>query len=140
MAADLQIHAFVDGELSTGDFKDFFSCTLGSKWFGGFGQRQDHDAFMRGYSKFSALPSVHVGEVSWLKASITEDKSFVPDPVRAVTEIIDDSYPVIDEDLIGRIEAALTRKNESQYGVSSAEPVVKFLRQHMGKRAICISW
>jgi hypothetical protein len=92
-------------------------------------------------NKVLELPHINVGEVSWLKAAVTGDSGeFVPDPISQVSDLVNEEHPVITDDLIDGVEAALYRKNNTSYDVSKPGPIVEFLRQHKGKRAFTVSW
>lgn len=143
MGADLHIHAYSNGEVTEDDFKDFFSNMLGSKYFNPMrsASRGGSDVWMAAYTKLSSVPSVRVGEVSWLKAAVTGDSdSFIPAAIEGVQDAIGEDRPVIDDALIGKIEAAMNRKNDTQYQTIGKNEVVEFLRQNIGKRAFCVSW
>lgn len=142
MAADMNIHV-LEGDCTESDLVDFFSSTFGSKHFGrrGIGCGPAWDA---AYKKIAKTPSVHVGEVSWLKAAVTGDsEEFVPNVVQAVSKVIGEDLPVVDETLIDRIGSAWgTKPNAAakDYDVADRDTVVAFLREHMGKRVFTVSW
>lgn len=138
MAADLHIHAFKPGTLTTKHFKAFFGRCLGSKWWNMF---SDNGFNTPEYNEVSDTPNVWVGEVSWLKSSACEDhETFIPDAVGAVSEIIGEELPVINEELIAKIETALGLKNQTSYDVSEPNEIIAFLREHIGWQAFQISW
>ena len=150
MAADLHIHVFAEGELTEENFRAFFSNTLGSRWFNPIScAEMDRVEHLR--KSVGDTPSVWVGEVSWLKAALFEDdESYIPEGVGAVNEIIGEDLPVVDDELIEEIRAALCLSNGTArpdgvhggvgYGVSEPGDVCAFLEQHKGERAFTISW
>lgn len=141
MAADLHIHVFAEGELTEDDFRGFFSNSLGSKWFEFGGNRHYEDNWQDYFKKFSETASVWIGEVSWLKAALLEDKeTFIPDPVSKISSIIGEDWPIVNDKLIARIRKALGLENQTLYSVSTAKEVIEFLELHKGKRAFTISW
>jgi len=130
MAADMSIHVLTDKVN-----EETVRILRGPLW--SETRVQWHEA----YESISMTPQVYVGEVSWLKAAVFEDQdTFIPDPVGAVSDIIDRDFPTIDEALIQRIEAAMGLKNTTGYTIGSGNKVVEFLRQHIGKKAFTISW
>lgn len=136
MAADLWIHIFKD--ITEEDIRVFFSNAVGSKYFNTV-QPSDEER-REALNKLARTPGVWVGEVSWLKASLTGDNRYVPEAVERIFEIIGEDLPVIDDELIARIEQALRLPNNSIYSVSEPEPVIEFLRQHKGERCFTITW
>jgi hypothetical protein len=141
MAADLHIHVFPEGGLTEEDFANFFSHSLGSKWFN-LGSRDYFDKEVEASrNKVMETENLWVGEVSWLKAALFGDEdTFVPGPVAQVNGIIGEDLPIIDDALIGRIREALRVANTTSYEVSREDEVVAFLELHKGKRAFTISW
>lgn len=140
MAADLHIHVMPDDESVTDkDISDFFSNTLGSKYFNPWGQSNWLDAC----KKIGDTPSVWIGEVSWLKQAFLSETEgeFVPDVVNSVHEIIGEDLPVCDDALIERLSHAFDRAVEhSFYSTASRDKVVHFLEEHRGKRLFTVSW
>ena len=150
MAADLHIHVFEEGELTEENFRAYFSNTLGSKWFNPLSCGMAN-AVERLRWPVGDTPSVWVGEVSWLKAALLGDEeSYIPEGVEAVNSIIGESLPIVDDELIEKIRAALCLPNRTArpggvwkgagYNVSGPGGVCAFLEQHRGKRAFTISW
>ena len=139
MAADLHIHVFSEGELTEEDFRAFFGSHLGSKWFDlGKSIGPDWDG---AYRKIGDLPNVWVGEVSWLKAAVLDDKeTFVPDPITKVSELITEDYPIVDDELIEKVAEAMQVDNSTSYSVSDDNEVIKFLKENKGKRALTVRW
>ncbi|MBA7694851.1 hypothetical protein ES703_103466 [subsurface metagenome] len=142
MSADLSIH-ILDKGATEQDYKDLSRNTLGSKYFGGFGciplpeGRQDEV-----YDHFSKSSQIWVGEVSWLKAGLTGDKkTYVPDIVHEIHGIIGEDFPVINEDLIEKVEAAYDKcVNKTSYEVEKKKKITDFLKEHKGEKACTISW
>lgn len=136
MAADLHIHVMTP-EMTEAHLADFFSNTMGSRWFAPKSVPRSEET----WEIVSKSPNIHVGEVSWLKAALLgENDRYVPDPIQAVSDIITDDLPVIDDELIERVRAALSLENKTGYGVSPPDRVVAFLQEHKGKRAFTVSW
>lgn len=142
MAADLSIHALT-APCTESDLAEFFRNTLGSRWFGGFTASRPTD-----YGEGSAwvrvadTPQVWIGEVSWLKAALTDDsETFVPNLVASVHEIIGENLPLIDDSLIERLKAAHdAASNETSYSTAEWEPIGKWLEANKGVPAFTVSW
>ena len=143
MSADLSIHV-LDIGLSEQDYKDISASTLGSKYCPGlFSSRKiPKERMDEVYDHFSKSPQIWVGEVSWLKAGLTGDKkTYVPDIVKEIHGIIGEDFPIVNEDLIGKIEAAYDKcVNKTSYSVEKKEKVIDFLKEHKGKKVCTISW
>ena len=136
MAADLHIHIF-EG-ITEKDLAGFFANTWGSKYFN-LGRGSSWDDPSR--RKVGNTPQIWVGEVSWLKAALFEDsESFIPDPVGAISELVGEDLPVIDDSFIVKIKEAMAIPNETGYSLANAEEIVVFLEEHKGKRVFTISW
>ena len=95
--------------------------------------------------------NIWVGEVSWLKAALFEDReSFVPDVVNAVSDIVGRDLPVIDESMIAHIRAAFDLPNKTAkpdgvwggrgYALATVDDVVEFLEARIGCWVFTISW
>lgn len=142
MSADLTLHVMTP-ELTEDDVHVLLGGSLGSKWFTwavmSWNQRTGrYDAVLR---KASETPQVHVGEVSWLKAALTEDPdTYVPDVVQAVSDIVGEDLPVIDDALISRVAGAFDVPNRTEYSVSDGRAVVAWLHEHRGERVFTLSW
>lgn len=143
MSADLSIH-ILDNGLNEQDYKDISSHTLGSKYCLGlfFIRKIPKERMDEVYDHFSKSPQIWVGEVSWLKAAVTGDsKTYVPDIVKEIHDIIGEDFPVINADLIEKIESAYDKcMNKTSYSVEKKEKVIDFLREHKGKKACTVSW
>jgi hypothetical protein len=145
MAADLHIHLLAEKDSSVGMTEDdlpiFFSNTLGSKWFAGFGMSYPFSAKEPLYDKLAQDDNIWIGGVSWLKAALFEDnETFVPDAVGTISEIIGEELPVIDDELIGKVREALTLKNSTSYSLGNSQSILDWLTRHKGRRAYTISW
>lgn len=90
-----------------------------------------------------ACPSVHVGDVSWLKASLFDEvDKYVPAPVYRVSELLPSSQEITPE-LVEQIDAAFDLENKSIYKIDFGEKrkrVNTFLRRYMGRQAFVASW
>lgn len=140
MSADLYIHSAKG--LNEEDFRCFFSGLMGSKWFAnGDGPCPWQEEACIHWKMVMNSPSVWIGEVSWLKQLFVGD-GYVPNQVAAVTTIIGEDLPVLDDLLHDRILEALQRPNESapQYRVTEVPPVDQWLTEHMGERIFTVSW
>lgn len=143
MAADLHLHVFKEGELTEADFQSFFSRTIGSKWFGGWGKQDDYDSPQSKASReaISNTPNLWIGEVSWLKAGLFDDPDqFIPDVVQSVSDTIGEELPIVDDQLIEKLRKDFTAGNRTDYEVSRFSEAEQFLRSHMGCRAFTVSW
>ena len=85
-------------------------------------------------------PGIWVGEVSWLKAALLEDyQKYVPSVVEKIYDIVGDHFPIINEKLITTIDECFDCENSTQYKVNDREPVIGFLRAHIGEMLFCAS-
>jgi len=144
MSADLHIHVVpIDMAEKEAQYALEVLCSnvLGSKHFG-----KHPDISWEQERKITHSltdgSDVWVGEVSWLKAAIFEDsKKYVPDLIEKVSELIFcDEFILITDELIAKVEEALSVENSTSYRVSSEEKVVSFLKKHKGERSFTISW
>jgi hypothetical protein len=151
MAADLAIHIRTK-DIDDDVFEVFFSNTLGSKYCKGLfftlslqESRQAEEKIKKKYGKetyeiMENLPHVYIGEVSWLKAGLTEDyETYIPDTIDKINEIFED-HPIITDEVIEQVKAAYELKNKTSYDVSSSKNVIKFLEEYKGCEAFTISW
>ena len=145
MAADLHIHIF-EG-ITKEDLKDFFSCTMGSKYFNpdclakSGNARIIHKKKLKIASEVMNTPMIWVGEVSWLKSQLTQDEdTYVPQTVAEIYKIIGEKLPEIDDELIDKIKEALGKPNTTGYKISSKKPIIMFLEKYRGKRVFMINW
>lgn len=136
MAADLHVHIFRN--LTEEDLSNFFSSTLGSKWFDPYKLDQHFEDL---YDKVSDVPNIWIGEVSWLKAGLTDDPDkFVPGPVMKISDLIGEDLPVLNDELINNIIEALQSENTTLYELASPERVRPFLETYKGERVFTVSW
>jgi hypothetical protein len=138
MAADLYIHV-VTPDVTEYLLSHFNSNLIGSKWFKEefvYEPEKDEDA----YKKIAATPMVHVGEVSWLKAALFNDKSFIPQPVQEIADIIGEELPIIDDALINKVRNALRAPNDTSYEINDNDEIISFLIEHKGKKCFTVSW
>ena len=136
MSADLTIHVF-EG-IAEHDLETFFSATLGSKYHHG-GVKQG--IWEESYRKISRTPSVWVGQVSWLKCALSNDPdTYVPGPVEAISELVGEDLPAIDDLFISRAAEAMALANSTSYSVAKPGDVVEFLQTHKEKRVFTVSW
>lgn len=141
MAADLHIHAMQG--VTEDDLACFFSTTLGSRWCRfPFGGRCGNSTNCSHWRAVIDSPDVWIGEVSWLKAGLTGDDSFVPEPVQAVHDLIGENLPVLDDDLKEKILRALGAQNRRapHYDTTKDEGIVGWLDAHIGERLFTVSW
>jgi hypothetical protein len=139
MSADLHIHIETPN-LTEEDFEGFFSCTFGTVYFNPFGR-----GTLDGYELFSNTPQIHVGEVSWLKAAVTDDpESYIPPFVQKVAELFEmpakGKRVIITPEIIAKVEEYKSLPNATSYKLSSVDDVIEFLKAHVGKPAFTISW
>lgn len=146
MSADLHIHAMTE-DMTEQDLRVFFSHTLGSRWGvrlgpqGLIGTRYTREEEDAAHKKVMDTDNIWIGEVSWLKAMVTEDQSeYIPSVVSAVSDIIGESMPVLDEALFQKLVGAFEAPNKTGYTVSNGEDPVSWLRSHMGARLFTVSW
>ena len=99
-------------------------------------------------------PDIWVGQVSWLKAAIFDDKeSFIPDAVAQISDIIGrdwEALNVIDDKLIEEVRKAFALPNKtakdggvfggSGYELAHVDSIVEFLEQYQGKQVFTVSW
>lgn len=135
MAADLHIH--IKDETITEDvLKGFFASSMGSKYFD-----INNRGFDKGYDIVSRTVQIWIGEVSWLKAALTEDpETFVPPTVQQVSDLIGEDLPVLNDELIGKILKAFDAPNSTGYSLAKKEDVEKFLLENKGKQVFTVSW
>jgi len=135
MSADLFIHLF-EG-ITERDIAIMEKNTFGSKYFnpGKLGDEWD-----RAIEKIGKTEQIKVGEVSWLKALITDSSEFIPDPVAEIVKIIGEDLPTVDENLICKIKSALILKNKTNYSVANAKDIIDWLMARKGKRVFVVTW
>jgi hypothetical protein len=135
MSAHLHIHVLRD--VTEADLAVFFSNSIGSKWFDPKPTgKMDFDLV----EKIEQSPNIEVGPVSWLKAGLLEDDSFIPEPIGLLVDIIGEELPVIDQTLLDQVEEALKTTNTSVYNLENLDNVLEFLKKHRGERIFTVSW
>lgn len=136
MAADLHIHVY-EG-IDESDMAQFFSNSMGSKWF----NPVTNSTSQPGWERVAHTPGIWIGEVSWLKAMLFEDnEKFVPNPVAEISELIGEDLPELTEELAQKIRFALQRANQTSYSIRSVDDKLEaFFAEHMGKKLFTISW
>lgn len=138
MSAELYIHV-LEG-VTYRDLEVFQCSTLGTKFFN---LSLYDEQVRRGdelYDKMSKTPQIFVGEVSWLKAMVTEnEEEYVPNSVARIGELLQD-VPVLTLDLLDEIREALQFENTTSYSTASTGSIIEFLQEHLGKRVFTISW
>lgn len=142
MGADLYIHAMRD--VTESDLRCFFSHSLDSRWenLTWTCPWENKDTLMCHHWKaVMDSPSVWIGGVSWLKAIMLNDPSFVPEPVQAVYDLIGERLPVLDRELGRKIlEAVELPTYRSRYRVTEPSQVFGWLEEHLGERLFTVSW
>lgn len=137
MSADLHIHV-LDKGVTENDVRAFQSNVIGSKHFRGVWPAPDYDKL---FEKISETSNVWIGEVSWLKAGVTDDPgTFIPPTVMQIHEVMDGEFPVVDDTFIEKICATFQAENPTSYSLNTVDKVRAFLTQHKGKQAFSISW
>ena len=140
MSADLHIHAM--GKLNADDLECFFSGNIDSKYFaiGDPACRIAPDCLH--WRRVEESENTWIGEVSWLKASLLGDMSYVPEPVEAVNGLIGEDLPVLDEELKHKILQAVATPNEraGYYRTAACQEVAGWLDGHMGEKLFTVSW
>ncbi len=152
MAADLYLHIYEGIEEK--DLAIFFSNSIGSKYFNldnrknaennrreGSGEGNWKESWEESYEKIAKTPNIWIGEVSWLKAMLFEDRDiFIPSTVDMINDIIGEVLPIINEELITKILNAFDLENKTCYELAKKEDVEKFLVENKGKRLFTVSW
>lgn len=143
MAADLHIHVLTE-ECTEEHVKADMSNVMGSKYENpdlDFKEKFEKAHKCRLVEVISNTPNIWVGEVSWLKAAFFNDsKTFIPDPIGNVYDVIGEDFPIIDDALIEKIKTAMKVPNQTDYTISSIKKVIGFLKAHKDKKAFTISW
>jgi len=133
MSADLHIHV-VYGPCTEEHAKSLLSNVIGSKYDG-------YPTIQGSYKIVGNSPNIWVGEVSWLKASIFEDSdSFISNTVGEINDIIGEDFPVIDEEMINKIDEAFDLPNKTNYKLADRRIVIKFLKGWIGHKVFTVSW
>ena len=89
----------------------------------------------------TASDSFEVGEVSWLKAALFDDDSFIPDPIERLAELVED-HPVLTPKLKDDIIKASQMENKTRYNmlIESEQSFTEWLDANMGHVIFQISW
>jgi hypothetical protein len=88
-------------------------------------------------------PNVWIGEVSWLKAALFDGgtEEYVPTTVQAISDMIGEDLPVLDDDLIGKILGAFDAPNQTPYRLADTPGALRsFLNEWKGLPVFTISW
>jgi len=130
MGADMHIHIVTD------DVTPRMLSKFGAEWCIADGE------WHKAYEVISDTPQVWVGEVSWLKAALFDDKhAYLPGAVERIAAIIPCSHSVpITNDLIEQVGKAFDIPNTTQYDLASRDQIVAFLNEHKGNEAFTVSW
>jgi hypothetical protein len=140
MSAEMRIH-ILDNTITEKDLKIFFGNTMGSKYFAGLFNQPKYDKWEKVAQKIEKTDSIVIGNVSWLKAAITEDnESFIPGAVEEIKEIIGENLPVISNSMIEEIAIAFDKPNKSGYKTAKKEDVIEWLQKNKGKKVFTVSW
>lgn len=160
MAADLHIHSVAirdlnaDGtpkidEITEDDLRCFNHTTLGSKFLD-FSyhctKTVSESMYCEHDDRILKSDSAWIGEVSWLKAVLFDDSSYVPDVVRTVRDLIGEELPVLDTKLTGKILRAIElTPSTGMYEVlttnrSEYADLVDFLNRNRDERLFVVSW
>lgn len=145
MAVDFQMHV----ALSDQDIKDYkiaHADTIGSKYENinlnmTVEEAELHrQCILESFMRLDSRPGIHLGTLSWLKFGLTGDDQYTPGALVQISELIGEDFPIIDEELIEKIEHILdTVPNLTTYFVIGSEPVVKFMRKYIGKRVYTLT-
>ena len=77
--------------------------------------------------------SIYIGEVSWLKAMLFEDEKYVPDPIRAISELIGLELVELTPNLRDDLVAAIDIENRTNYSVATTkQELTDFLDRNIG--------
>jgi hypothetical protein len=99
------------------------------------GPRFDYDGRKELFYRIMRTPCVFVGQVSWLKAAISQaPETYIPAPIAMLDGLISLSFPIIDDAFIEAVSRALEAPNTTAYHLNSPETVLAFLRKHKGKK------
>ena len=139
MSADLHIH-ILQPPLTSDDVARFSANTMGSKHFS-FGGFHRPGEFEKLFGLVGDSPNIWIGEVSWLKAGLTEDpETFIPSTVDQIQETIGEDLPILDDNLVNKILKSFEVENTTSYSLANREDVEKFLIEHLGKQVFTVSW
>lgn len=146
MAADLHLHAL--GNVTNEDLACFFSCTVGSKWF--FSPLGGHPCQVKRvhpcahWCAVADSDNTWIGEVSWLKAGLVGDLTYVPEPVAQVSTLIGENLPVLTSTLRDQIISAVGTERLRDNGYKTIDPydpeLEQWLNYRAGDRLFTVSW
>jgi hypothetical protein len=141
MGADLHLHVLTE-KFTEDHCAAFKSNVIGSRFFKpGFDREFEKRNSCDLFRLCSETPNVWIGEVSWLKAALFENSGdYIPKPVEEIHEIVDENFPVIDDELIERISNAMKYENATMYEMAKEKDVIDFLIMHKGEKIFYISW
>jgi hypothetical protein len=92
------------------------------------------------FYRIMRTPCVFVGQVSWLKAAISQaPETYIPEPIAMIDDLIGLSFPVIDDAFIEAVGRALEAPNTTTYHLNNPETVLAFLRKHKGKKCFALN-
>lgn len=127
MGADLYLYVYKDGEMTDEDLQAFHYSASNPRW----------DV---AYDKARKLPKLHVGEVSWAKAFVFGDDSYIPNICGSVSECFAFAGTLIDETLIKRLSNEnANNQSHAYYETVTVDKLIDFLRTHIGKRGFTLS-
>lgn len=141
MAADMYLHS--GKGLTEEDYECFLSHTLGSKYFDPAAECADQKMSYtcKHWDAMVKSDSFKVGEVSWLKAALFDDDSFIPDPIECLAELVED-HPALTPKLKDDIIKASQMENKTRYNmlIESEQSFTEWLDANMGHVIFQISW
>ena len=141
MAADFHIHV-ITKNFTEDDVKFLKSNTLGSKYFAGFDQRYSYEELNSILARAENTPNIWIGEVSWLKASLSEDPSeYIPTLVEVLYDLVGEDFTTITPEFIDQVSAAFdTEEISSYYDSFEKDRLINFLNKYMGEKVFHVSW
>lgn len=129
MAADMHIHVL-----------DSHTTEEEVAYFNLLAHASNDERYTTAYDHIAETPQCWIGEVSWLKAALSGDSgTYIPDPVKFISEIIGDGI-VLSEAVLREILAALRVENTTVCDIANVPEVEAFLKQHIGKKIFTVSW
>jgi hypothetical protein len=84
------------------------------------------------------LPAIYIGEVSFLKAALLEDPSFIPDTVSQVCDALGDYPEVLTREKADAILAAFDAPEHEYYERGNRDEVAAWLEQHLGWQVFAV--
>lgn len=130
-------------DITESDIRCFKSHSLGSRFFnlrGGCGT-----SMCIHWQRIMESDSVGLGEVSYLKAAIFDDESYVPTGLTLIDTLIGEELPLLDVDMAVEIIVTLRRGSE---GRESLYPTIahddhklrEFINRNIGSRLFLVAW